>query len=132
MDPNLFHLDYERLFETIVTIGVLAILIERSLSVIFESRPFIRATENTSGTKELISSVVCIGVCLFWQFDAFTIMIVNSDKMTVPGMVITGMLVAGGSKGSIKLFKDMMGWISSAEKERMQKRDLAAKKALQQ
>lgn len=131
MDPNLFHIDYERLFEVIVAIGVLAILVERGLSMIFESRPFINATETKHGIRELITIVVCVGVCVYWKFDAFTILIVNSDKMSVVGMVLTGTIVAGGSKGSIKLFRDMMGWISSAEKERVEKRDLLAKRKLE-
>lgn len=130
MDPNLFHIDYEKLFEILVTICVLAILVERGLSVIFESRPFINATENKSGVKELITTIISVGVCLYWQFDAITILIVNSDKMTIPGMVITGTIVAGGSKGSIKLFKDMMGLMSSAEKERRELKDKALKQKL--
>lgn len=123
MDPNLFHLDYERTFEVLLTIVVLSVMVERTLSILFESRPFIKKTENKGGIKELITFIVCCLVCIFWQFDAITILIVSSDKMTIPGMVITAGIVAGGSKGSIKLFKDILGVMSSAEKERKVEED---------
>lgn len=118
MDPNLFHIDYERLFEVLVTIVVLSMIIERALSLLFEARPFIKRTQNVHGVKELISFIVSVTVCIVWKFDAITILIVSSDKMTVPGMIITGGVIAGGSKGSIKLFKDVLGFMSSAEKEK--------------
>ena len=123
MDPNLFHLDYERAFEVLMTIVVLAMIIERTLSILFESRPFIKKTEGKSGIKELITFAVCCFVCIYWQFDAISVLIVSSDKMTIPGMVITAGIVAGGSKGSIKLFKDVLGFMSSAEKERKVRQD---------
>lgn len=127
MDPNLFHIDYERLFEVLLTIVVLSMIVERTLSLLFESRPFIRRTENTHGLRELISFIVSVAVCIYWQFDAVTIIIVSSDVMTVPGMVITGGIVAGGSKGSIKLFKDVLGFMSSAERERQAVKDAKLK-----
>ena len=36
MDPNLFHLDYGRTFEVLLTIVVLAMIVERTLSILFE------------------------------------------------------------------------------------------------
>jgi hypothetical protein len=98
MDPNLFHIDYERLFEVLVTIVVLSMIVERTLSLLFESRPFIKRTENVHGLKEVISFVVSAFVCIFWKFDAITIIVVSSDKMTIPGMILTGGIIAGGSK----------------------------------
>ena len=41
MDPNLFHLDWERVSEVLVAIVILAFLLERALAVLFESRFFI-------------------------------------------------------------------------------------------
>lgn len=48
MDPNLFHLDWERVGEVLATIVVLAFLLERALAVLFESRFFIKRFETTS------------------------------------------------------------------------------------
>ena len=84
MDPNLFHLDYEKLFEVLITIVILSLFIERALSILFESRFFIERTESgellakmkksrgekvddqivkrkkRSGIRELISFIVAV------------------------------------------------------------------------
>lgn len=121
MDPNLFHLDYERLFEVLVTIVVFSFFIERALAVIFESRWFINmyeANKKRKGLKEVIALIVSIAVCIFWQLDALSIIMVSHTEMQIPGYILTGAIIAGGSKASIKLFKDMMGFMSHAEEER--------------
>ena len=122
MDPNLFHLDYERLFEVLVTIVILSFFVERALSVIFESRWFIamyEAKQSRHGLKELIALAVSIAVCVYWQFDALSIVVVAHESMRVPGYLLTGAIIAGGSKGSMKFFKDVLGFMSNAEKERL-------------
>ncbi len=126
MDPNLFHIDYERLTEVLVTIVILSMIIERALSIVFESRLFIEWTEKKKfrAMKESISFIVSAAVCLIWKFDAITVLLVSSEEMTVPGMIITGAVIAGGSKGSVKLFKDVLGFMSSAEKEKETKKEV--------
>lgn len=66
MDPNLFHLDWERTFEVLAAIVVLAILVERALAVLFESRLLVRSLDE-HGLTELIAFVVALRV---WDFDA--------------------------------------------------------------
>lgn len=134
MDPNLFYLNYERTFEVLTTIVILSMIVERFLALIFESRPFIdfmAKNEKRNGLKELISFVLSVVLCFVWKFDAVTIIMVSNDKMTVYGMILTGGIVAGGTKGSIKLFKDWLGLMSSAEKERKEIKDAKLKKEIQ-
>ena len=126
MDPNLFHMDYERLFEVLVTIVVFSFLIERALAPIFESRWFISFYEGNGkrkGFKELIAFAVSIVACVVWKLDALTIITASHETMQFYGYVLTGAVVAGGSKASIKLFKDVMGFMSSAERERVEKKN---------
>jgi hypothetical protein len=141
MDPNLFHIDFERLMEVLITIVILSFFVERALSLLFESRAFIYRTESSevvngiklasgektsdikpqtkkNGVKELISFIVSVAVCFIWQFDAITITLQTKNEMTWYGMIITGAIIAGGTKGSIKLFNDVLGFGSSAEKAR--------------
>jgi hypothetical protein len=143
MDPNLFHLDLERVGEVLIAIVLLSLLVERALALLFESRPFIEATEDGSvviqmknltpdnpkyariskqskknGLKESISFIVAFAICWYLKFDVLTIIFVSSEETTVIGYLISGAIVAGGSKGAIKLFKDWMGFASSAETER--------------
>ncbi|MBK8228427.1 MAG: hypothetical protein IPK70_14795 [Flavobacteriales bacterium] len=137
VDPNLFFLDFERVSEVLLAILLLALLIERALALLFESRAFIErvaytvkheggadqgtitdAQPRNRGIKELIALGVSFYVCWWWDFDALSILLpVSHSKMTLMGMLITAMIIAGGSKGAAKLFSDWMGIKSTAQKE---------------
>lgn len=117
MDPNLFHVDWERVIEVLVAIIIIAFLVERALSLVFESRLFINYAKD-KGFKEFIALGVGVLVCVLWEFDAIS-MILLKEKVTWYGAMITGGIVAGGSKGSIKLFRDVMKIRSSSEDERL-------------
>lgn len=126
MDINKFYLDYEILFEVLTLIVIFAFFIERALAVIFESERFIKMYESGTkrkGLKELLTVIVSIATCMYWRLDAFSVISAAHANMTIPGYLLTGMVVAGGSKAAMKLFKDMMGIMSSSEEKR-----LAAKK----
>lgn len=142
MDPNLFHLDWDRTFEALVGIVVFSFIIERALSIIFESRWYIEKIKGVDlekaaelkaaadkknetikikstkgkGLKELIALVVSVVACIYWQFDAVSIIFLRPEN-TYPGFIISGAIIAGGSKGSIKLFRGVMGFKSSAQDE---------------
>jgi hypothetical protein len=115
MDPNLFHVDSERAMEAVGLIVLLAFIVERALAVIFESRKFVEATSD-SAAKEIIASIVSIAICMYWQFDAIS-MIILSEKNRVAGYIVTGLVIAGGSKGAVKLFHDLLNVQSSAVRE---------------
>jgi hypothetical protein len=137
VDPNLFFLDFERVSEVLLTILVLALLVERALALVFESRVFIErvaytvkreggqeqgaitdAQPRNGGLKELIALGVSFYVCWWWDFDALSILLpVSHSTMTLLGELLTAMIVAGGSKGAAKLFTDWMGIKSTAQKE---------------
>lgn len=117
MDPNLFYIDWPRLFEVLIAIVVAAFLMERALSLVFENKLYIDRFKG-KGFKEIIAFVVGVFICWFWQFDAFS-MIFLKESVTFPGMVITGAIIAGGSKASVKLFRDIMGFKSIAEENRL-------------
>jgi hypothetical protein len=112
MDPNLFHVDWGRLSEVLIAIIVMSFLIERALAVLFESRFFINRFKEKS-LKELIAFVVAAAVCWYWDFDAVS-MIFLKENVTALGTIVTGGVVAGGSKASIKLFHDVMKIKSTA------------------
>ena len=129
MDPNLFFIDWERVFEALATIVVLAFVLERGLAVIFESRYYINRIENKHiYIKEFIALVVGIVVCEIWHFDAISMVLLKA-KTTWFGAAVTGAIVAGGSKASIKLFRDVFHFMSSAEDERqkIKKKELEKK-----
>jgi len=116
VDPNLFHLDWDRLSEVLVGVVVLAFLLERALAVVFEHRYFVEHLQD-KGIKEFIAVGVALAVCLRWNFDAVS-MILLTDKTTVLGEFITACIIAGGSKGAIRLFRDVLGIKSEALRQR--------------
>jgi hypothetical protein len=120
MDPNLFHVDWERTFEAVGLIILLAFLIERALAVVFEHRWFLRHFDR-EGVKEIVAVGVSVAVCWAWKFDAVS-MIILTATTTIPGYIITGAVIAGGSKASIKLFHDLLNVQSTAYRNRHQLR----------
>ncbi len=129
MDPNLFHQDWERVVEVLATVVVLAFLLERALALLFETHFFIKHAGGKS-LKEPIALVLGVAVCAIWHFDAIS-MILLTDKTTFLGAAVTGATVAGGSKASVKLFRDVLGFMSSAEADRQKARKAEKKGAAQ-
>ncbi len=111
-DPNLFALDWNTVFEVLITIVILAFILERALALLFESPWFLklearRKERDRSTFKPLIAFVLAAIGCTLWEFDALSIILVK-EHVTVLGAVITGAVVAGGSKASLKLFRDVL------------------------
>ena len=138
MDPNLFHIDWERTIEALVGIIVVAFLVERACALLFESRWWIVNFEDKRvgdlpapakplpgrryPLKEAISFLVALVVCYFWSFDSISIILL-SDHTSLPGIIITALVVAGGSKASIALFHDLLDVKSNAQTELQTLRD---------
>ena len=115
MDPNLFSIDWEILFQVLITIIVLSFFIERVLSLVFEHRIYVNNLDK-KGFKEPIAFIVSLVVVWHWQFDALGV-ILKADQTSPLGYIITAAIIAGGSKASIKLFHDLLNVKSSALKE---------------
>jgi len=162
MDPNLFHLDWERVIEALVGIIVLSFLVERAGALLFESRWWIGRFEDTRISKqrqkpassenaqddknvnslsqkelpgqkyplkEMLGFVLALVICKVWDFDAVSIILLNEHTRLI-GVVVTAAIVAGGSKGSIALFQDVLGIMSSAVKEKKELALLDKQRAL--
>ena len=140
MDPNLFHLDWGRTLEALLGVIVLAFLLERALAIVFESRWFVhhlidrrvpsdRDSElggNANGNastaakfpvREFLAFVLAAIVCVRLDFDALAIIFLQ-PQTSLAGEIITGAVVAGGSKASIALFQDLLNIRSSAVEEK--------------
>lgn len=91
-------------------ITALAFMMERALALLFEHPAWLNFREkfHFKGTKELIAVVVAYGVCCWAQFDALAIMF-GKDEPTFITLLLTAMIIAGGSKGSIRLMQDYLG-----------------------
>jgi len=107
MDPNLFRLDWEQVGEVLTTIIVVAFIVERALSLLFENKIYVQKY-GEKPVKEIIAFAAALLVCWQWKLDVLSV-ILHGDKMTFLGEMITAGVIAGGSKGSLKLFRDVFG-----------------------
>lgn len=99
-------MDWQTVISVISFIAVLAILIERSLSMIFE-HPLYKRLAGDLRIKEVIALSVSFVVCYAWGYDAFAKLFSGPDSLF--GYILTALAVAGGSKGSLVLFRDILG-----------------------
>ena len=105
MDPNLFYIDWERLFQVLAVVIVLAFIIERSLAVLFENK-YVALFFSKVHLKELVALLVAYFTVSLFEFDAVSIVMVGDENTTL-GYILTAGVIAGGSKASIKLFVDI-------------------------
>lgn len=112
MDPNLFHVDWDQLLEVTAAVVVLSFVVERGLALIFEHRWYV-ARFKERGFKAPIAFGVSLLICINWGFDLVSVLL-KSEAVGFVGMVLTAGVIAGGSKASIKLFRDLMGVQSDA------------------
>lgn len=124
-DPTLFAVQWDVVFEVLAMIIILAFMIERALAVLFESRLFLqvevrREQEQNKGTfKPLIAFGVAAACCYVWRFDALSILL-QQERASILGVLLTGAVIAGGSKASIKLFHDVFN-AKSTEYDRIKR-----------
>ena len=109
-------IDSQRLFDVLSVIVILSFFVERFLSVVFESRWFLEKLASRH-LKEPITLVFSVVICRHWDFDAVSLLF-TPTRTQLLGHVLTGGIVAGGSKASIRLFRDLFGAMSNAERER--------------
>ena len=114
MDPLQFGIHGDVVAEVLGTIVLLSLFVERALAPLFEWRVFIERFHD-NGVKEPIAIIASFLVVYLYGFDALAIVFSEEGNSPV-GYIITAGVVAGGSKGSIKLFKDWLGFRSSTQK----------------
>ncbi len=121
LDPNLFALKWDQIFEVLMAIVILAFFQERALALIFESSAWLnfearRKGQHKGDFKPLIAFIVGALICVGWRFDAVSV-ILSRETITVLGSVLTGAVVAGGAKASLTLFHDVLGVYTSSYKQ---------------
>ena len=131
MDPVQFRIDWEVLAEVLVTLTVLAFLVERALSIVFENKLFVNSKLDENGIKEILAFFAALLVVRYVHLDALAV-IFKMEAPRWPGMIVTAAVVAGGSKASLKLFQDVMNLKSSARRQKDEIQKVARENAIQQ
>jgi hypothetical protein len=87
---------------TVLTLFLLAVLLESALAIIFNWRPFIESF-NARATRPLVSFGVALAFVVYFNFDAVTGLMNAVQKTAWPanwfGHVLTAAILAGGSAG---------------------------------
>ncbi len=107
MNPNLIPVDYTKVGEVIGLVVLLAFMVERSLAFIFESDLYERFDKVHPAVKEVVALAFALVICYWADFDAFSAIL--AQKSNLFSTFLTGLLVAGGSKGAIKLVQGYLG-----------------------
>lgn len=105
MDPIFFEINWERTLESLTLIVILAFIVERALTVLFENKLYERTLKKLH-VKPLLAFIVSFVICYYWEFDVLSIILVKS-VMTNFGYVVTAAVIAGGSKGALQLLRNV-------------------------
>lgn len=106
---DIINVDGSEMFKILWFITALAFMIERALAVVFEHRVWLALREefHLKGAKEIIAILVAFALCFWANFDAIALMF--GKQPGTPGLVLTALIIAGGSKGAVKLMQEVLG-----------------------
>ena len=99
--------NYEILSGVLVIIIVLAFLLERALSLLFELN-FYQKYINGKGYSPIIAFLVSLAVCNIYNFNALKEILPEPPETDPFGVAITAAIIAGGSKGALILMTEVL------------------------
>lgn len=126
---------WENLVTIVVGIGILALIIERGLYQVFDSKLWKRVEEGldkqTGGDfmdlKPWISVIVSLLVVFTFKIDMIAMIFKQPEPHNI-SLVITALFIAGGSTGIYKFLKRARELKEAAQKQKIAEAQEAAKK----
>ena len=111
-DPNQFAINWATLFEMLALIILLAFVVERALAMVYESTPFVkfslkRKLADKGDFKTLGAFILSSLVTMLFQIDLVAV-ILSHAHTSLFGELLTASVIAGGSKASIALFRNIL------------------------
>lgn len=99
-------MQYDDIGKTLVVLTVLAFFVERALALVFEHDWWValEAKRNVGWVKEFLALFVSYCICKAGSFDAL-VSVLKMESSSQFSMLITAMVIAGGSKGAIRLMQ---------------------------
>src|SRR5262245_40101672 len=107
-------MQWDPIIADLLKVVLLAFLIERALAVVFEWN-VIEAYMERFDLKPVIAALLSIALCYALKLNAVGALgdensPLQSKQYDWLGFVLTGLVVAGGSAGAVKLFQDVLGF----------------------
>jgi len=113
-------MDWETVVNELIKVVLLAFFIERALAVIFDMERVEPALERRD-LKPVIAMTVSIALCYGLKINVIGAMAAVdaplAGRLEWLGFALTGLVVAGGSAGAVKLFQDVLGLRRSVRDE---------------
>ena len=94
------------MFFALFQLVVISLILERALFIIFDVKLW--REKLTSTAKALLTAAISIGICFYYDFDLFARLMEMSGRATPTGMVLTGLVISGGSAGARRLTQDFL------------------------
>ncbi|PVB61238.1 hypothetical protein [Labrenzia sp. 011] len=101
---------YNESFKAVFILFILAVLVESGLQLIFRWRPYMRVF-NTSSSNALIAFAFALTLVVMFHLDVVTNLFniytrpVAPEENTIPGYILTAMIIAGGSAGVNRILR---------------------------
>jgi hypothetical protein len=117
-------MNWEPVIDALIKVVLLAFFVERALAVIFDMErvePMIRRND----LKPVVAMAVSIALCFGLNIDAVSPLapesaLLKSTHSSWLAVTLSGLIVAGGSAGAVKLFQDVLGFRRSVRDETKQ------------
>ncbi|MEM8639591.1 MAG: hypothetical protein AAGG51_12360 [Cyanobacteria bacterium P01_G01_bin.54] len=107
---------YTDLAKALLTLVILAFILERALVLVFEYRWYEQYLSG-KGLKTPIAFGVAWFICTHYRFDVVNVLFAQGQDTAI-GIFLTAAVAAGGSKGAISLFEGVLGLSKTAQIER--------------
>lgn len=111
--------NWDLVTQALIKVVILSFLVERALAVVFEMERLEPALKRND-LKPAIAIIVSVLACFALQIDAVSplgtegALLDKQSGIEWLGFLLTGMVVAGGSAGAVKLFQDVLGFKRSS------------------
>jgi len=115
LDPlAIINTNFVIIFGALLLTVILSFMLERICSVFFEYRYIAAILSLIKGLKTPISWGLAYTICWLWQFDVLSAIFARPP---IPlhfgyhrhvGVFLTSLIITGGSKGAMKLFRDVL------------------------
>jgi len=102
----------------LVRLTLLALFLERALALVFESKPWVKLFDG-KGLSPFVAFAVAFSLCTRWQVDSVGAIAAAGRAeavYSVGGAVITAMILAGGSKLVMGLWRTVRSIQAGAQR----------------
>ena len=104
-----------QIFFALFQLVVLSLVLERALFIAFDIKLWRERLQ--SSQKALITVAISIAVCWFYDFDIMARVMETVASTSLHGIVLTGLVVAGGSASAMRLMQDFLRLSRAARDE---------------